>query len=334
MIPPTLFVVPAGIDDPARPSGGNRYDRQVILALRELGATVHEHRVEHRVGDLAAVLAEAPDGAAVVVDGLLGISAPAAVVPEARRLRVVVLLHMPFAEADPALARAERSVLTAAACVVTTSDWARAWVVRHHGLMPERVWAAPPGVDPAPSTAPAADGARLLCLAAVTATKGHDVLVTALEEIADLDWRLTCAGALDVEPRFVAGLREHVQRSGLGDRVLFAGALAGADVAAALATTDLLVSTSRHEAYGMAVTEALARAVPVVVTDVGGHAEAAGAGGVVVRPTTRTASRPRCAAGSPTRPSATGGEQRRRGAVPSSTPGPRPRSASPTSSTH
>lgn len=274
------FVVPAGIDDPARPSGGNRYDRRVVLGLRGLGVPVHERRAD----DLAAELAATPDGAVVVVDGLLAVAAPDAVVQAARRLRLVVLLHMPFSEADPAVARAERSVLTAAACVVTTSKWARAWVLAHHGLMPARVWVATPGVDPAPGAAPTPAGTRLLCLAAVTAAKGHDVLLTALETLADLEWQLTCAGAVDLEPRFVAGLREHVQRSGLGDRVVLTGPLVGADLAAALATTDLLVSASRHEAYGMAVTEALAHAVPVVATDIGGHPEAVGAGGVLVPP--------------------------------------------------
>nr|WP_246303575.1 glycosyltransferase family 4 protein [Nocardioides thalensis] len=150
--------------------------------------------------------------------------------------------------------------------------------------MPERAWVAAPGVDPAPPAEPSPAGARLLCLAAVTAGKGHDVLLTALETLVDLDWQLTCAGAVDVEPGFVAGLREHVQRSGLGDRVELTGPLADAEVAGALAATDLLVSASRHEAYGMAVSEALARAVPVVVTDVGGHPEAVGAGGVLVPP--------------------------------------------------
>ena len=38
-------VVPDGIDDPARPSGGNVYDRQACRALAATGWTVHEHAV-------------------------------------------------------------------------------------------------------------------------------------------------------------------------------------------------------------------------------------------------------------------------------------------------
>ena len=39
-------VVPAGIDDPLRPSGGNTYDRRVCAALRELGWEVEVVEVE------------------------------------------------------------------------------------------------------------------------------------------------------------------------------------------------------------------------------------------------------------------------------------------------
>jgi hypothetical protein len=35
-------VVPAGIDDPARVSGGNRYDRRVCDALRDAGWVVRD----------------------------------------------------------------------------------------------------------------------------------------------------------------------------------------------------------------------------------------------------------------------------------------------------
>ena len=39
------LVVPEGIDDPARPSGGNAYDRRVSRGLAALGWAVHEHAV-------------------------------------------------------------------------------------------------------------------------------------------------------------------------------------------------------------------------------------------------------------------------------------------------
>ena len=39
-------VVPGGIDDPARPSGGNVYDRRICNGLAALGWDVTEHAVD------------------------------------------------------------------------------------------------------------------------------------------------------------------------------------------------------------------------------------------------------------------------------------------------
>ncbi len=42
-------VVPGGIDDPAKPSGGNAYDRRICNGLAALGWDVHEHAGGRRV---------------------------------------------------------------------------------------------------------------------------------------------------------------------------------------------------------------------------------------------------------------------------------------------
>jgi glycosyltransferase involved in cell wall biosynthesis len=61
-----------------------------------------------------------------------------------------------------------------------------------------------------------------------------------------------------------------------GDRVQFVGTRTGPDLDRAYAAADLLVLASHAETYGMVVTEALARGLPVIATDVGGVAEALG----------------------------------------------------------
>ena len=114
---------------------------------------MHEHRItDRRISSRCWPACPIPT--VVVVDGLLGSAAPEALQPAAERLCVVVLLHMPFAEAssDETVRRAERTALAAASGVVTTSTWARAWVIAHHGLPPDRVRVVSPGVDPAPVT--------------------------------------------------------------------------------------------------------------------------------------------------------------------------------------
>ena len=54
------------------------------------------------------------------------------------------------------------------------------------------------------------------------------------------------------------------------------GPCGGSDLDSRYAQTDLLVSASRTETYGMVVTEALARGIPVLAAAVGGLPEALG----------------------------------------------------------
>jgi len=116
----------------------------------------------------------------------------------------------------------------------------------------------------------------LLCVAAVTPGKGHDVLVDALASIAQPPWRLKCVGSLTRDPGFVERLGRQSRAAGIGDRVHLTGPLTGADLGAAYAAADVLVHASRGETYGMVVTEALARGLPVIAAAVGGVPEAVG----------------------------------------------------------
>ena len=71
---------------------------------------------------------------------------------------------------------------------------------------------------------------------------------------------------------------------GLGDRVRFVGPRTGAELDRAYAAADLLVLASHAETYGMVVTEALARGLPVIASEVGGVTEALGHGHDGTRP--------------------------------------------------
>lgn len=284
-------ILPGGVDDLAAPSGGNRYDRRVCAGLAAAGWRVTELPVEGgwpspspaEKARLAGALAAIPDGAPVLVDGLVACGVPDVVEPAVRRLPLAVLVHLPLADetglrADAAarLDALERRALRAATAVIATSDWTAARLVEHHGLAPDRVHAAAPGVDPAPLAVPSDSGGRLLCVAAVTPRKAQDVLVEALGTLSDTRWSCTFAGALDRDAAFTARVRRLVEAHGLGERVRFAGPLAGAALDAGYAAADLLVLPSHAETYGMVVTEALARGVPVLATAVGGVAEALG----------------------------------------------------------
>ncbi len=272
------IVVPAGMDDPMRPSGGNTYDRRLCEELPAWGWAVREHLVPGTwptpdpsdQAVFAQLLAELPDGSMVLVDGLIA-SAAEALVGAARRLRVVVLLHMP-----DATELVETAVLAAAAGVITTSQWSRDRIITRSDVAADRVWAAVPGVDPADHAGGTTTGGSLLVVGPVTSAKGHDLLVAALTQLADLEWRCTCAGAVDLDPGFTESLTAAAARAGLADRLILTGPLSRSALGERLSKTDLLISPSRRESYGMAVTEALAHGIPVIATDVGGHREAIG----------------------------------------------------------
>jgi glycosyltransferase involved in cell wall biosynthesis len=270
------LVGPVGLTDPARPSGGNVYDVRLAVALRAAGASVGVW--ETTAADLGSVLKELPDGSVVVVDGLVGSAAPEALEVAGSRLRVVVLVHLPTGVAVPgsvARPEPEARALAAAAAVICTSTWTRDWLASHYSLPSSSLHVAFPGVSPAALTEPSPSGSRLLCVGAITPVKGHDVLVAALASLGDLDWTWTLVGA-SIDEAHATRVWSALCEAGLDGRVTLAGALTGPALAAAYASADLVVLPSRHETYGMVATEALARGVPVLASDVGGIREALG----------------------------------------------------------
>jgi glycosyltransferase involved in cell wall biosynthesis len=291
------FVVPDGIDDPARPSGGNAYDRNLCDGLTSIGWSVCERPVpgfwsRPAAASLVALddaVRRIPDGALVVLDGLVASTAPEVLVPQACRLRMIVLVHMPLGyrpedRAAGEIRIREGAVLSAADAVVTTSAWSRHRLMELYALPGDRVHVAEPGVHAAELATGTATGEALLSVAAVTPDKGHGVVLDGLATIRDLSWHWVCVGSLDRDPEFVDALRRRSLQRGLADRVCFAGTATGGQLDRAYATADVMVLASRAETYGMVVTEALARGLPVIATGVGGVAEALGCGSDGIRP--------------------------------------------------
>ncbi len=291
------FVVPDGVDEPARASGGNTYDLHLSRGLTSIGWSVHERPVSGfwlppdaaSFAVLESAVSQIPDGALVLLDGLVASTAPEVLLAHERRLRLVVLVHMPLGHRPPehdavAARMRERAVLSAAATVITTSNWSRRRLIELYELPADRVCVAEPGVVSAELATGTATGAELLCVAALTPDKGHDLLLESLARLDDRSWRCICAGSLDRDPAWVEAVRRRSSELGLADRLRFVGTATGAELDRAYARADVLVLASRAETFGMVVTEALARGLPAIVSDVGGVGEALGHGADGTRP--------------------------------------------------
>jgi glycosyltransferase involved in cell wall biosynthesis len=277
-------VLPNDIDDPRTPSGGNSYDRQVCRGLAASGWSVPEHPVagdwpspDRRArAELAGVLAGLPAGAVVLLDGLIASTVPDLLAAQSDRLRLAVLVHLPLGDETASARAGEGRALASAVSIITTSDWARHRLLDLYPLAPDRVHVARPGVTAAPLAGGCEAGSSLLCVAAVTEHKGQHRLIEALATVAELPWRCLCVGSLTREPDYVQRVRRRVGEYRLAGRVHLAGPRTSDQLAAAYAAADLLVLASRGETYGMVVTEALARGVPVLATAANGLPEALG----------------------------------------------------------
>ncbi|MGW2229545.1 glycosyltransferase family 1 protein, partial [Streptomyces formicae] len=103
MYDPVHFLAPAGVDDPQRPSGGNRYDLELLRELGELGYRMNLTPVAGtwpRPSDadrreLSRILEALPEGSTALWDGLIACGVPEIVQAASRRLRQVVIVHLP-----------------------------------------------------------------------------------------------------------------------------------------------------------------------------------------------------------------------------------------------
>ncbi|WP_347976511.1 glycosyltransferase family 4 protein [Microbacterium sp. ProA8] len=282
--PSVRFLVPEGVDDPRRVSGGNVYDRHIRDGLRARGWEVTTQEVADAAA-AASALRDAPDGALVLVDGLVGGWTPAALEEHAPRLRVVLLAHMvvtAFPDATNAAAEAERRALGVARAVVVTSHWTADELARRGLVGPSRVTVAVPGVDRADAVTPR-DENDLLCVGVLAPHKGQDTLLDALARLPTADWTCAVVGSAEPFPDFAATIADRA--AAFDGRVSIAGVLDDDALAEAYQRSALLVAPSRVESWGMAIGEARARGLPVIGADTGGIPEAlTGGGGLVVPP--------------------------------------------------
>src|SRR5215469_11969602 len=237
-----VFLVPGRLD---QLTGGYLYDRQIIEGLRRLGRSVSV--IELGPNNRDTSLAELPDDATAVVDGLAFPVLEGALETHRRRLRLVALVHHALAEETglsrtmaQRLFRLEAAVLRCFRGALCPSA-STAAALRACGVAPDRIFVAPPGTaKPRRPLQPRRGRVRsLLCVASLIPRKGHRSLVAALSRLRDLDWELVFIGSLARDPGTARAVHQMVLRAGLRQRITLAGEQPPPAVMAAYRAADL-----------------------------------------------------------------------------------------------
>jgi glycosyltransferase involved in cell wall biosynthesis len=278
------FLIPG---DWTTPTGGYTYDRRLVLALREAGWWVDvlslsgpwPHPDPAALAVAAEMVASLPDGTLVVADGLAFGALHDLAAQHNERLRWVALVHHPLhletgltdAVREQLLDDETRALRHARQVVVTSAS--TALDVAAMGVPPAQIAVVEPGTDPVPtSSTPGREGPlRLLCVATLTARKGHSLLLQALAGLTHLDWELHNVGSTTRDPDTAAHLL--ALAAPLGERVVWHGEMDAQALQAHYADADVFVLASLHEGFGMVITEALAHGLPVVASDGGALAQ-------------------------------------------------------------
>ncbi|MDT8410093.1 MAG: glycosyltransferase family 4 protein [Wenzhouxiangellaceae bacterium] len=286
------FIVPG---DPDQPTGGYRFDRRICSELRQRGWHVEliglggrfpvtDSRVDSRARQaMDATLAGLAKDSAVVIDGLAMGGLPEVVRAYRRRLDITALVHHPlFDETGLSPARQkklkilETAALQGANRVIATSRFTADRLVRL-GMIAGPAQVVEPGVDSAPIghrvrarlQGRESGPEQLLCVASLVARKGHRFLIEALAGLGCHDWRCTLAGPDNRDSDCAAAVRSDIHASGLAERFELTGAVSQAGLDGLYDQAGLFVLPSLFEGYGMVVTEALARGLPLLTTDGG-----------------------------------------------------------------
>src|SRR5262249_52893981 len=111
-----------------------------------------------------------------------------------------------------------------------------------------------------------ADVRLILFLGRMSQKKSPDLLLKAFAEIASTETNTHLAFVGPDESGMRGRLRGMAERSGLGQRVHFAGPLTGALKWAAYGDAEIFVLPSLNENFGNTAAEAVAAGTPVVVT--------------------------------------------------------------------
>ncbi|MFK7857408.1 MAG: glycosyltransferase family 4 protein [Granulosicoccus sp.] len=286
-------------------TGGYRYDKRLVEELAKGSNSTmpwaislisldgdYPFPTQAQLASASAKIAAIPNDTLTIFDGLAYGVMPDIVSRHASRLDIVALVHHPLAletglDASQVakLKDLETRALHYAKHVITTSELT-ASSLQQYNVPTYKVSAVLPGTDCASIAGGSVDDTvNLLCVATLTQRKGHRILLDALANVNNQSWRLHCVGSTDRDVPHYQALLEQRKLLALDDSVHFVGELDDDGLDTYFHQADVFVLASFHEGYGMVLSEAIARGLPIICSDAGAMSQTVPEGaGILVPP--------------------------------------------------
>jgi glycosyltransferase involved in cell wall biosynthesis len=273
------FAIPGDI---ATLTGGYIYERRLLEGLRAAGRDVLHIRLAasfpdpppRDMEDAVAQLAALDPARPLILDGLVFGSIDTGGLGTVRA-PIVAMIHHPLAhesalskERRAHLFRTERDNLRLARHVLVPSPHTAAILTSEYGVAPERITIVRPGTDRPRGPSAPVDPLLILSVGIQHPRKGHDILLRALAQVTDLDWRAVIVGS-PYDPAHAADLAALHHELGLGKRVTFAGRVSAERLSDLYRTAGIFALATRYEGYGIVFDEALAHGLPIVTCRTG-----------------------------------------------------------------
>ncbi|SMO87407.1 glycosyltransferase family 4 protein [Paracoccus laeviglucosivorans] len=269
---PCAFAIPGDINTL---TGGFIYERRLLLGLREMGHDMRHLQLPAGFPDPSpAEMAKAIDimtaeERPLIVDGLVFGSIDTSGLARCRA-PLIAMIHHPLAM-ESGLPPARRDHLFATECdnlrlarhILVPSPHTRDMLVQRYEVAPERITIARPGTKRA-RLAHAPDLPPLiLAVGILHPRKGHDILISALGDLADLDWQAMIVGR-SWDADYVRDISAQIAASPVGQRINLAGEIKPERLEEVYAKASVFALATRYEGHGIVFDEALAHGLPIV----------------------------------------------------------------------
>ena len=114
---------------------------------------------------------------------------------------------------------------------------------------------------------------RILFVGNLIPRKGLHLLLQALAERQDCDWRLEVVGRMDADPAYAQRVRRQAALNHLDGRVEFRGGLSAGELSSAYRRSHVLAVPSSYEGFGIVYLEAMGFGLPALATTGGAAGE-------------------------------------------------------------